>query len=256
VAIGKIMRFLVFVAVATMQLGAASAELDREAFASFEQGQYQAAAEQAVGIGDAENLALAARALNAQAYLEDDDGDARKVANHALNYAEAAIEIDPTLVEGRLQAAIALAQRGARMAPWRAFFMKIAQRARTSLDIALELDSENAWALSSSAAWHLEVSRRGGEGRFGSDPELGHHQFLTAHSIDPENLVIAYECALRFIAYDREEWRAEGLQMLQIAIAASPENAFDEAIQMRARAFDQAISEGREAEREFIESQP
>ena len=250
------MRIWILIVLAVSHLGAAYAAPDGEAFALFEQGQYQAAAEQAAGMGGAENQALAARALNAQAYLEGDDSDARKIANRALDHAEAAIEINPRLVEGRLQAAIALAQRGARMAPWRAFFMNIAQRARTSLDVALELDPGNAWALSSSAAWHLEVSRRGGEGRFGSDPEFGHNQFIAAHDTDPENLVIAYECALRLIAYDREEWRAEGLHMLQLAIAASPGNAFDEAVQMRAREFQAAITLGRKAERAFIEAQP
>jgi hypothetical protein len=249
-------RFLIFIAVAAAHFGSARAVLDEQAFSLFEQGDFQAAAERAVVGGGAENHALAARALNALAYLEDDDGDARKIADRALAHAEAAIEGDPGLVEGRLQAAISLAQRGARMAPWRAFFLNVAQRARASLDAALELDPENPWALSSSAAWHLEVSRRGGEGRFGSDPDLGYRQFLAARDIDPQNLVIAYECALRLIAYDREDWRAEGLQALQAAIDIPAQDAFERAIQTRAHDFQAAIAQGRKAERAFIKAQP
>lgn len=250
------LRFLLIIALWAGTLGGVHAAPDLEAFQSFEAGDYAGVVTIADRLGGAENYALAARALNARAYLEMDDSDARKVADRALKYAEAAIAADPEFVEGRLQAAIALAQRGARMAPWRAFFLNLADRARDALDLALALEPENAWALSSSAAWHLEVSRRGGEGRFGSDPEFGHRQFLAARAADPDNLLIAYECALRLIAYDREEWRADAAEALQTAIDQPPRTEFEAAVQARALALRQAMLEGRDAERAFIESQP
>ena len=250
------LRFLYFLAAAAGLATSVDAAPDAEAFRFFEAGDGDAVIEVADRLGGAENAALAARALNARAYLEPDDSEARNIADRALEYAEAAMEADPALVEGRLQGAIALAQRGARMAPWRAFFLKIADRARDALDLALEMEPENAWALSSSAAWHLEVSRCGGEGRFGSDPEFGHRQFLAARDADPDNLLIAYECALRLIAYDREEWRADAMAALQMATSATPENTFEAAVQSRAHRLRKAIESGREAERAFIDEQP
>jgi len=249
-------KFFLLIIALTAICAAARAAPDAAEFRAYADGDYQTAAADAAELGGAENLALAARALNALAYLETDDGDARNIAARALEYAEAANEADPLLVEARLQAAIALAQRGARMAPWRAFFLDLAGRAREALDAALDQDPGNAWALSSSAAWHLEVSRRGGEGRFGSDPQVGYEQFLAAREAAPKNLLIAYECALRLIAYDRSEWRPIALRSLDAALALSPENAFEAEVQRRAVAFRQAIAAGREAERDFIEAQP
>lgn len=226
------------------------------AFALFTSGDYGGAAAQAAQLGGAENFALAARSLNALAYLQAKNKPARKIAKRALNQGKAAIDADPALVEAHLQTAIALAQRGARMAPWRAFLKGLAGRAREELDIALTLEPDNAWALSSSAAWHLEVSRRGGEGRFGSDPALGHQQFLRARANAPDNIVIAYECALRLIAYEENEWREDGLEALQFAVEGSAHDAFERAIQTRAREFQRAIEEGHKAERAFIKAQP
>jgi hypothetical protein len=234
----------------------AQAAPDEAAFALFEAGQFQIAAETAAAKGDAENLALAARALNALAYLQTDDDVGRRIAGDALDYAEAAIAADDALVEGHLQAAISLAQRGSRMAALRAFFLGIADRAREELDDALAREPQNPWALSSSAAWHLEVARRVGDGRFGSNPDLGYRQFMAARDIDPDNLLIAYECALRLIAYDEPEWRAAGLAALDAVIAGEPSDAFETAIRMRAEAFAAAIAAGRKAERKFISAQP
>ncbi|MEO1135010.1 MAG: hypothetical protein AAFW68_00190 [Pseudomonadota bacterium] len=241
---------------AALQPAPAQAAPDEVAFALFVAGDYRAAAQNAADAGGAENLALAARALNAEAYLMADDGDARKLAKDALEFAEDAIEADAMLVEGHLQAAISLAQRGARMAALRAFFLGIAGRAREKLDEALAREPENAWALSSSGAWHLEVARRVGEGRFGSDPALGHSQFLAARANDPENLLIAYECALRLIAYGNPEWRADGLAALETVLTGEAKDAFELAIQERAQAFSDALAAGPEAAERFIEAQP
>ncbi len=252
------MRLSVCIIFAAMiVLGApAFAAPDEAAFALFESGDYEGAAENAAAIGGAENLALAARALNAKAYLQVDNGDARKLAKAALEYAEAAISADDVLVEGHLQAAISLAQRGSRMAALRAFFLGIASRARDELDLALAREPDNSWALSSSAAWNLEVSRRAGEGRFGSDPQAGYAQFLKARNLDPDNLLIAYECALRLLAYDKPEWRDDGLAALEVALSGAPASAFEREMQSRARDFSAAIAAGPEAERKFIDAQP
>jgi len=227
-----------------------------DAVALYERGAYEAAAEVAAQAGGAENFAFAARALNAWAYLQTDNTVARKTAKRALKLADQATKQDPALIEGYLQGAISLAQRGARMAPVRAFLSGIAGKARNRLDHALALDPASVWALSSSAAWHLEVSRRAGEGRFGSDPVRGHQQFLAARAGDPANPVIAYETALRFIAYGRSEWREEALSALKIAAAAPVTGAFEAAIQSRAKEFQAAVDEGHNAERAFINAQP
>ncbi len=229
---------------------------DEAAYTRFVSGAFDEAAEAAASAAGAENLALAARATNAKAYLETDNKAARRAAKRALKYAEQAIEDNPALVEGHLQAAISYALRGARMSPVRAFLSGTAGKARKLLDHALTLDPENAWALSSSGAWHLEVARRAGSGRYGSDPAVGFEQFADARAAEPENLLIAYEAALRLLAYDEPSVRENGLAALHDAVTLAPQNAFESSVQKRAKIFQQAVEVGREAERAFIKAQP
>ncbi len=231
----------------------AGAEVDGEALRLFSEGAYEVAAETASAVGGAENLALAARALNAGGYLTVDDKDSRKTFKRAYEYAEAAIAVDPKLVEGHLQAAISLAQRGSRMATWRAFMLGMAKRARDEIDAALLLDPDGAWTLSMSAGWHLEVARKGGSGIFGSDPQLGRIQFVAAQTTDPNNIAIAYECALRLLAASNPDWREDALFALDVASRGEPRDAFERALQSRAKGLEAAIAKGPKAERAFID---
>lgn len=234
----------------------AAAAPDAAALAAFVAGDYERSAELARAAKGAENFALAARAINAVAYFEEGRKESRKHADRALDYAEKAVKEDPALSEGHLQAAISLALRGAKMAPARAFILNLPNRARDGLDTALRLDANNPWALSTSAAWRLEVARRGGGKAYGAVPEEGFEEFKKARALAPDNIVIAYECALRLLASERAEWRAIGLQSLDAALAALPANAFDKGVQARARAFKAAIDKGPESEAAYVAAQP
>lgn len=235
---------------------ASAAELDDAALALFESGDYRRAAEAGAEAGGPDNLALAARCLNAYAYLTPDDGAAREATLAALDYAQAAIAAEDDFAEAHLLAAVSHSLRAARMSAVRAVMLGLAGKARERLDAALALDPDNAWALSSSAAWHMEISRQAGDGRFGSDAELGFQQFGAALAADPGNVAIAYEAALRTLAIDRPAWRDAALQALDIALTAAPRDAFDAALQSRARALAAAVAAGRDAERAFIAAQP
>lgn len=236
--------------------GAARAEPAAPAYAAFAAGDYANAMTLATSAGGAEDLALAARAANAVAYFETSRKAARQQSDEALALAEQAIALDPALPEGHLQAAIALALKGARTSPVKAFFSGLAAKARDRIDDALALDADNPWALSTSAAWRIEVARRGGASLYGADPEAGFEEFRRARTLSGDNLTIAYECALRLLADGRPQWRAEGLAALAAALAAAPATKFEADIQALAREFDAAIKAGPKAERDFIAAQP
>ncbi|OFX04911.1 MAG: hypothetical protein A3E78_05845 [Alphaproteobacteria bacterium RIFCSPHIGHO2_12_FULL_63_12] len=236
--------------------GAALAEAAPAAFAAYAAGDYERAVDLAEGAGTAEDLALAARAMNAVAYFDAGRKTARRTAGDAYEIAEQAIRLDPRLPEAHLQAAISLALKGARMSHMRAFFSGLAGKARERIDAALGLDPENPWALSTSAAWRIEVARRGGGALYDADPQKGHEEFLKARALAPGNPVIAYECALRLLADGRAEWRADGLAALDDALAATPTTEFESDIQALARAFAAAIAAGDKAEKAFIDAQP
>lgn len=243
---------------AALALGAAAADAApaEPAYAAYAAGDYAKAVELANRTGGAEDLALAARAVNAVSYFDGGRKSARRTADEAYEIAERAIRLDPKLPEAHLQAAIALALKGARMSPVRAFFSGLAGKARQKIDVALSLDRENPWALSTSAAWRIEVARRGGGSLYGADPKQGYDEFMKARALAPDNPTIAYECALRLLADGRAEWRADGLAALDAAIAASPSTKFEADVQALARDFKEAIAAGAAAERAFIAKRP
>lgn len=247
--------FTPLLAVAFLCTGAWTAP-DDEALALFVAGEYAAVAERAESIGDAENLAMAAQALNAQAYLQQDNKRAKKILKRSLKLADAAAEADPALVEAHLQSAIAMAQRGSRMSAARAFFLGLGPGARERLDAALGLAPDNPAVLSTSAGWHLGVAARAGNGRFGADAATGRAQFLAARAGDPDSISIAYEMALRLLAYGEPAWRAEALAALEEARVNPAPSAFEKAVQKRAHTFADSIENGPEAEVAYIDAQP
>lgn len=233
-----------------------AASVDDAAYAAFAAGDYERAVVLAAEKASAKDYALAARAMNAEAYFQDGRKAARRQAGDALDLAEKAIALDPALPEAHLQAAISFGLRGAHMSPLRAFMSGMASKARSKIDDALALDPENAWALSTSGAWRIEVARRGGGAMYDADPEQGFAEFAKARALAPENLSIAYECALRLLADGREEWRETGVEALDAALALKPATQFERDLQARARSFKAAIDAGKNAEKAFIDAQP
>ncbi|MEM8936872.1 MAG: hypothetical protein AAGC77_10740 [Pseudomonadota bacterium] len=255
-SVRKLGVFLVAAAALFSASMIASAEPDAAARALFERGDYRDAAATASAAGGAENEALAARALNALAYLQRDDIASRRTALEALEHAERAIADNPGLVDGHLESAIARAERAKRMSPLRIFLGDHQRRARRRFDLALAMQPDNAWALANSALWHLTVSRRGGVGRFGADPTAGRERCAAAQAADPEALVIAYRCGLQLLAWDDEAWRLEAIEAVSAAATGEAASAFERAVQIRARALLTAIDDGPATERAFIDAHP
>ncbi len=236
--------------------GVSLAALDEDALARYAAGDYDAAVIAAEMAGGPDNLALAARALNAVAYFDDGRKSTRKIAGGALEYAEAALAIEPDHPEGHLQAAISLSLRSAKMSPVRALLMDLPVRARKHIDRALESSPDNVWALSTSGAWRVEVARRGGGALFGADPELGYEELRKARAGAPDNVAIAYEAALRLLASRREEWRPTAIEALEVAVAEAPDTQFEADLQAKARELQAAVEAGPDAVREFVNAQP
>ncbi len=237
-------------------LSTLAAPAEAGAYAAYQRGDYARAVEIATASGRAEDLALAARSLNAVAYFDHGRKSERRAADDAFEFADQAIALDPALPEAHLQAAIAIALKAARMSPVKAFFSGFAGKARKKIDRALALDKQNPWALSASAAWRIEVARRGGAALYGADPEEGFEEFMAARALAPENITIAHECALRLLADGRPAWRAPALLSLDAALKAAPTTKFEADIQARSLVFRAAIDKGLAAERAFIAAQP
>ncbi len=223
---------------------------------AFTRGDYEAVAPLAEANPTAPNLILAARAYNTIAYLSAEAKPARTATKHAYNYAKRALEKDPLLVEAHVQSAISDAIRGGKIAPFRAFLKGLAKRSRKSIDKALEISPNDPWALSTSGAWHLEVSRAGGGRLYGAKLETGYDHLMKARELSPDNIVIGYEASLRLLAAEKDEWRNAALEALNTAIT-SPQlnNAYEKEVRRRAIAFKAAIQQGRQTELAYIKAQ-
>lgn len=233
--------------------GEAPRSINDTAHQAFTQGDYAEVVSLADAAPTASSLALAARALNTQAYLAEKDKKARHYAKKARRYALRALAVDANHVEAHLQAAISDAVRGGKVGPVRAFLSNLAGRSRGYLDTAIALDPDNGWALSTSGAWHLEVARSGGGRVYGANRDEGYQQMVRAFSLMPGNVSIAYETALRLLASEREDWRHEALRALDVAAHTGQISAsHEEAVRVWARALEQAVEKGPGAVEQFV----
>ncbi len=248
-------RSIVCAASLTLVAVPCAAAPDAAAFSAYSRGDYLAAADLAAAAGGAENLTLAAIALNAVVYFEPGRKAARRQADKALDLAEQAIAADPALADAHVQAAVSLLLKSARMSPLSALMSGNAGKARVRLDDALALAPSHPLALSTSGSWRIEVTRRGGGALKRADPERGFDEFQKARSIAPADAIVAYECALRLLADGRKTWRAPALICLDAALAAAPVRQFEKDVQQQSRALKAAIDAGAKSEKAFIDSQ-
>lgn len=229
---------------------------DASAYEAYTRGDYLKAADIAAAAGGAENWTMAAIALNAVAYFEPDKKAARLVADRAHDLAARAIAADPSLADAQVQAAVSLLLKSARMSGLSALMSGNAGEARKRLDAALALAPDHPLALSTSASWRIEVTRRGGGALKGADPNRGFDEFQRARAIAPGDAIVAHECALRLLADGRTIWRAPALACLDGALAAAPSRQFEKDVQQVSRALKAAVEAGPKAEKAFIAKQP
>ena len=231
---------------------AAEAAPDADAEAAYVRGDYLGAAAAAERAGGAENLAYAAKALNAISYFDRDRKSTRERCNRAMDYAEAAIAADPAFAEAHFNLGVAMLIKASNMGAARAFLSNLPARGRRMFDRALALDPDFAPFLVASAAWRIEVANRGGGFFYGADADEGYRELIRARQIDPVDNVIAHECALRLLADGRDAWRMTALDCLDDALSAATDSTFEAAIQEKSRQLKAAVEAGPDAEKAFL----
>lgn len=241
-----------FFLIASLAATPALAAPDPAAMAAYARGDYLAAVAAAERAGGADNLAFAAKALNAISYFDRDRKTTRERCALAMDYAKSAIAGDPAFAEAYFNLGVAMLIKASNMGAARAFLSNLPARGRRMFDRALALDADFAPFLTASAAWRIEVANRGGGFFYGADAEEGHAEMQRARALDPVDNVIAHECAVRLLADGRREWRAEALACLDDAVTAPTDLKFEADIQERSRALKAAVEAGPDAEKAFL----
>ena len=219
-----------------------------EATRLFERGQYREAATLAAKGNTASSLALAARASLVYAIYMADPFQRPIEVEKGAAFASKALDLDPDLVEARLQLVVALHQQSRAASPISAFFLGYADEARIHLDKALRLDPNNPWIHSLLGGWHFEVVRRAGpllaENLYAATLKDGRIAFSKAKKLMPRNIVMQYYFARALLQTDPDTYRKEAVRELETTLAIQPANHLDKVIAIRARTILDAVKTG------------
>ncbi len=186
----------------------------------------------------ADQQALAAKSYAAAAVLADDPARADALSDQALSHAEAAVALDPAHVEGRLQVAVALWLRDRSRGGFEAYLEGGPQRGRDLIEAVLADAPEEPWAHALLGAWHFEALRRGGDWAkrlLGADLAVGADAFHHAQALAPGDAAIAVQVGLSYLALDPERFADQAELALARALTIPQQDAFDAAMQARAR---------------------
>ena len=183
-------------------------------------GDYASAFSQAETLETAEGYALAAESLLSEIMLGQAENN-KKQAKRARKLTEAALALDPTHQNARLQFALAdgfVARETGDVSAW----MKKLQKKTEAIVQAYRMDfPEDPRGSAMLGAWHLTIARKAGgknaEKWFGASVEQGQSLFRSAQTVWPDDVIIGvnYAFALLALADEDLEDSVEARQTLQ-----------------------------------------
>lgn len=220
------------------------------AMAAFTAGDYDVVVSETAENADADGLALAAKARNAQAIFSEAGPYRTQLIAEARRFAEAALESEPEHVEALLQLSIVTWLEGRELGPWEAYSRGLVGLGRELIEAAIEQSPDEPWAHALLGAWNLEVARRGGRSAMmmtGARISRGERAFAHALELDPQDAAISTQCAISYLSLNAERYADEAAACLELALAAPVEDAFEAALQEQAREIATHLAAGEEA---------
>lgn len=205
---------------------------------AFTTGRFLEAAELAQEAGGADNLAVAARSLLADAVINGEPMHER--LNRAESMARAALQLDPDHVEGRLQLAIAVSLKARLMSTGAAMNSGYGGLSRDLAESVIEDDPENFYAHGFMAVWNIEIVRRGGSfgsAFMGASVRKGrrhYYEALETGTVDPS---LHWQYARALAALNARKYSDEIEAALQRACVEQADDALSQLMQARARSF-------------------
>ena len=155
--------------------------------ALIDEGRFQEAYQEALGLGTAEGFALAAKAASYFAgYKATTDKDKEAWFTKAEQAAKQAIETDPNYPEGYFE----LARAQGRLAQFRGILasLNLASSVRDNLNKTLELDPNHDAAMVALAIWNLELAQKGVGWMYGASIKRVEPLFQKAIALNPTSI--------------------------------------------------------------------
>lgn len=233
----------------------ANAATPAAAITAYHAGNYLQSAAQSESEGSAAALAFAAQALIADAITRK-ERFCVACLERAQAKAEQAIELDPQLIDGYIQRAVAIGFRGRAIGISEARSEGLAEKARESLDKAIALDRANIWARASLGAWHLEIVHHAGpilaEFSYGASRSQGLKLYREALAEAPNIAILHFHYALSLLALDQAEYQAEAQRALTQALSVRTNDALTLHCQAQAKLVLEAALSGSLAEQTLL----
>jgi len=198
-------------------------------------GNYEAAVAAGEAEGSGDSLAVAARAVLADANLRD--VPCMTCLKRAEALARRSIALDTQHPEPYVYLAMALGYEARIMGSLRARFARIPEQAKEAIDRALAVAPNDSWSLAAAGTWQIEVVHNGGSflarTLFGARVQTGEDYLRRAVAAEPENIVIRFQRALLLsgdFAVNRETVTSE----LAAVTMTDPRTAYERALKARA----------------------
>ena len=229
------MKFLLALLMLLVPLSAQAAG-DEEIFATYARGDYEQAARMGEASRTAPGLAIAARAVLADAVLRD--APCLACFERAEKLSRQAIAADPHFAFGQVWLAVALGYQARIIGAVKARMKDMPHQSRVALDQAVTDDPGNPFAVSALGGWHIEVVRGGGAPLarlfYGARESVAISLFDRAVRLAPGNVAVRYQIALSLAGFDAAKYRARIASELKAAVSDTPETAYEKKIQARA----------------------
>jgi hypothetical protein len=230
-----LLQALAFTALTALPAAAA----DPDPHALYAEGRFVEAAEAAAfDAVSADAQALSAKSYAVAALLAASDADAAAWSDAARAHAEAAVALDPHHIEGRLQLAVALGLQSRRRGGFEAYLDGMPQHGLALIEAATADAPDEPWAHAMLGAWHFEALRRGGRWArrlLHADLSVGEAAFERAEALDPGDAAIAAQLGLAYLSLDPERYSGPAVSALDRALSLPARDAFESAMQERAR---------------------
>lgn len=197
-----------------------------DAVAKQNQGRYYQALEIASQLNTADGLALAARSrlILVRFYLETEDRLAQ--IELALEEALKALAIDPTHLEGNLQAAVAWGLK-ARIRDK----ASDARKSKTYIDLTLKYHPQSAWGWAALGGWNGEVVQRAGgffaRIMFGARRKISQASFNKSIELSENKIPFYLSYARSLLKYKGDKYRPEAIKNLTLIEELEPQNHLD-----------------------------
>jgi hypothetical protein len=230
------MRLLLVALLLLLPAGGRAATAD-DVFLLYAKGQFEQAAQAGEASHSATGLAIAARAVLADAVLRD--SPCLPCLERAEKLARAAIAADPHLALGHVWLSVALGYQSRIIGSVKARFLNYPAQSRAALDAAMADDPQNPFAVSALGGWHIEIVRGGGATLarliYGASENEAVTLFDRAVRLAPGNVAVRYQIALSLAGFDPKKYHARITSELSAAVSGTAQTAYEKKIQGRAQ---------------------